>query len=142
MSQVSRSKMTKDIQKRVALLLSEALTVCETREVAQNFLMDLLTPVERVMLSKRLAIALMLEEGYSYTQIKMTLKVSSPTIARVREWMSERGTGFEYVMNRVKQKQFSRKFIATITDLLVVLATAPGKGRNKSTLMKIRKGSS
>ena len=45
---------------------------------------SLFTKTERLMLAKRLAIALLLERGRSYKDISRVLKVSSVTIGLVR----------------------------------------------------------
>lgn len=68
---------------------------------AENLISDFFTPTERIMLSKRLGIALLLEKGYEYRTIIDTLKVSFPTIASVN-------------MARVYGKDGYRKFIRKI----------------------------
>lgn len=53
----------------------------ETRVFLESFM----TPTERVVFAKRLAIAWLLEQGASYDEINKQLKVSSATISSVAE---------------------------------------------------------
>src|SRR3989338_7244626 len=52
------------------------------KKLNDNLVNDLLTYTERIMVSKRIAIILMLNEGYSFRAIESALKVTLQTVLR------------------------------------------------------------
>ena len=49
---------------------------------SRDFVRELLTPTERIMLAKRLSLVLMLKRGFPFSVIERTLKVSPSTVLR------------------------------------------------------------
>ena len=70
------------------------------REEVKNFLKDLLTLSESVMLARRLQIAKMLIAGMSQEKIREKLKVGYSTIAGVQRWLQAGFGGYEKVVKR------------------------------------------
>ncbi len=70
-----------------------------------EFLTDLLTKNEIMILAKRLKIAKLLMKEWKYRDIKKELKVGEPTIARVAAWLEEAGKGFRMVAERSEKKE-------------------------------------
>jgi len=60
----------------------------------KEFLTDLLTPTEQVMLAKRLSIAILLTYECDYRTISEILKVSYATIGNVAKWLKLAGRGY------------------------------------------------
>jgi len=95
-------------------LISEfykAVTLIETYEEAKAFFKDLLNPTEMAMLARRLQIAKMLEEGYSYEEITLILKVGYTTVAKVSRWLNS-GTGYKLIVQRMielEKKQLKKE---------------------------------
>lgn len=58
---------------------------------AKTFLLDFLTRSERATFAKRLSVAIALEEGKSYEEIRKLYGVSSATISSVAEMMISKG---------------------------------------------------
>lgn len=82
MSHVSKHKMSQETERRVVdIFLRSLLAAGEARGKARIY--ALLTPTERIMLAKRLAIITMLERGDSYYSITKLLKVSVSTVSRL-----------------------------------------------------------
>lgn len=69
---------------------------------AANLIRDLLSEQEAIMLARRIQIARCLNDGLTYVQIRQTVKVSEPTIARVQTWLQNYGEGFRTVIERTK----------------------------------------
>lgn len=69
----------------------EIVSKMKTKNDAANFFKDMLTPSETLMLTMRIEIAKMLLAGYSYVDIKKSLKVGDNTINYVNRWLF---TGF------------------------------------------------
>ncbi len=87
---------------------------------------DLLTPTERIMLAKRLAIILMLENGYSFSAIERTLKVTRQTI--VRFWKMAKLGKFSYLkQSKIKKVSFWKDFEK------ILQAGLPPRGRGRRT---------
>lgn len=57
------------------------------------------------MLGKRLLIAMMLERGSSYFDIRNKLGVSDPTIASISERLQIDGSGFRTVIKRLQAQE-------------------------------------
>ncbi len=77
-------------------------------EVA-NFIKDLLTEQEVVILARRLQIARLLEQDYTYEQIHKVMKVGNSTVAKVHSWMNLYGDGFRMVLKRTKTQIENRE---------------------------------
>jgi len=83
----------------------KALSVLKNPQEVMNFLTDLLTREELIMLARRIKIAKLLIEGKDYREIEGLLKVGTPTIARVNRWLSEGGEGFRLIAERTEKEK-------------------------------------
>lgn len=99
-SHISVSERTKLLEE-----FCEAITVLRGPQEIMNFLVDLLTKQELVMLTRRLKIAKFLIEGKGYQDIEGILKVAPTTIAKVNQWLEESGEGFRIVTERTKKEK-------------------------------------
>ena len=78
----------------------EAVTTKGTEVQRRAFLYDMLTPTERIMLSKRFAIIYMLTKGYSFSVIQETLRVSPSTVGRI--WEAIQKNKYAEIVRRVR----------------------------------------
>lgn len=136
MSQVSKRFLQKKTEDRIIQLFTDTILLCDTREKSTIFLDDLLTPTEKVMLSKRFSIAFMLLENYDYSTISQILKVSRATIGKVSNWLKEKGNGFREIYEELKQKDFTREIINEIQDIIEEFI-ASTRGQNWSESKKM-----
>ena len=84
MTHVSKRKIESHIEKRIVDAFMGALfSTSVARGKARVH--SILTPTERIMLAKRLAIITMLERDQSYYRIEQTLNVSISTIKRLHK---------------------------------------------------------
>lgn len=90
-----------------ALLIDfcRASTMVHNPVEAAQFLKDLLTEPEIGMLAKRLKIAQLLLEGYTYDQIREVLRVSTGTIGRIGAWLKRGGDGFKLIYQRMPKSK-------------------------------------
>lgn len=118
--QSSSKKLNKTIQRQISKMLNQVLADAKNEEEVKVLLQDLLTDSERLAMSKRLAIALYLDKGRSYENIKKNLHVSSATIAGVAEQMGN--PGMQMAINKIKAEQWaeewSKKFVKVIEKVL------------------------
>ena len=114
--QVSSKKLNKNIEKQIFVMLCQVLA--ETRDVerVKILLTDLLTESEELAMAKRLAIAVYLDKGRSYEDIKNHLKVSSATIASVAEQMGN--PGVQLALNHVKAEEWADDWSKKISGLV------------------------
>lgn len=71
----------------------------------KRFLKDLLNRQERLMLVRRLSIADLLENGYTYQEITNRLGASSSTIARVHRWLKFGRDGYRRAIRRLRKQR-------------------------------------
>lgn len=93
----------KDLGKMFYKLCLAVSKIKKPEEIA-IFLSDLLSANEVKMISKRLQIAEMILDGFSYEEIKKEIKVANGTIARVQEWLNISGEGYRRAVEISKGK--------------------------------------
>ena len=127
MSQVSRRFVSKKTEERILNLFVSAVVLVQTPKSAVSLIDDLLTPTEKVRLSKRFSIAFMLLEGYDYDQIQVALKVSSATVGRVALWLKTKGAGIREIRGKIKTNESLKEVWEDIKDSFIELfATSYG----------------
>src|SRR3989304_1870821 len=123
MSQVSRRKLDRALENYIFANFVKTISKLKNTAQIKNFLNDLLSPVERTMLIKRLAIAVMLTKGYTYEQIAHTLKVTSPTIKNVSFALKfGKKNGFKKAVEEILKDQRREVFFDKIEELLLQLS--------------------
>ncbi|OGD85851.1 hypothetical protein A3B51_03270 [Candidatus Curtissbacteria bacterium RIFCSPLOWO2_01_FULL_41_18] len=125
MSRVSKKILNKQIEEQMFETLWEAISQVKDKGDVKLFLNDLLTPVERIMAAKRLAIAILLLRGKDYETIIDLLKVSNETISKV-SLILKVNNGYRIAVNKLVRTEAGRQFWRDIESLLYRLGT-PGK---------------
>lgn len=101
MAQVSRRFVRPPVQEKMRRLLIECVRACQNEEQAADFLNGLLTDTEKIMLAKRISIALMILKQCSYSEIGDTLKVSAQTIWSVHRWLDRGGSLYRALLEEL-----------------------------------------
>ncbi len=135
-AQVSKHPLSKAVEARVFEVLFKAIADLNSSKEIEEFLEEFLTPVERVMLAKRLSIAVLLAKGYNYDSIRRILRVSPSTISRVAVNFQFMGRGYRRVVERLLKDEKIEKTFYKMID--AVLDHVPPKGRDWSTWRKGR----
>lgn len=110
MAQISKRFLNKRVEERILDLFWTSLSSLSTKEKVALFLNDLLSPTEKTMLSKRLAIAFMLMKEHDYPTINDRLKVSDSTIWNVKMNLVHRGKGYKMAIEQIMSKEKWEKF--------------------------------
>lgn len=122
MTQISKRYLHKKIAERILDLFWTSFSTLSTKQKVIVFLEALLSPTEKLMLSKRLAIAFMLLKGYGYPIINERLKVSDSTIWNIKLNLSHKGKGYqktiEQIMNKEKWEKFWQGFDNFFEEIL------------------------
>ena len=123
MSQVSRRVLDKELEDYIFNNFVKTIAKLKKPTENQNFLADLLSPIERTMLIKRLSIAVMLTKGYTYEQIDHTLKVSRPTIKNISLSLkyAQRG-GWQKAVDEILKDQKREAFFNKIEEILLTFS--------------------
>ena len=82
MARISKFRLEKHVLTKLFDLFFEIVGKKYKKEEFQKIIGDLLSPVERIMIAKRIAIVYLLLKGIDYRIICDVLKVSSATISR------------------------------------------------------------
>lgn len=103
-----KPKLDKRQTQDLVIDLCEAIAATKNSQEAAQLLTDLLGKQELEMLSRRLKVAELLLDEYTYEQIQRALKMSRTTIARVQTWLQNSGEGYRLVIERTKDSKQSR----------------------------------
>jgi uncharacterized protein YerC len=137
MTQISKHFMNPKIEKRVYEVFIESVKNIKTPAEVIDFLNDLLSPVEKIMMAKRVAVAfLLLEDKYTYDEISRTLKVSKGTIAKIQAIFALQGNGYRKILGGILSKKQTKTVISELLDTLTPL---PPKGINIGEWKKIKR---
>ncbi|MEK7560156.1 MAG: Trp family transcriptional regulator [Patescibacteria group bacterium] len=101
MPHVSRKKLNKNIYQKISDEFIQFVLELKSSKEAKNFLSDLLTKTERIMLAKRLAVICMLMRGYSFEAIQRTLEISPSTVDRLWKIINQYPNSFSLIRSRV-----------------------------------------
>ena len=112
--QISKKGVDKKIEKRIFKALYQALADFKTPTQIENFLDDVLSETERMVLAKRLGIAYCLSRNLSYEKIREDLKVSSATIASVQKWLEQGGEGLSLALKTIEAEEWAGEMTAKI----------------------------
>ena len=121
--QVSKQKLNKTLEKQIYTIFYQLIADLKNQKEAETLLKDLLTVTELQVIAKRITIALFLDKGRSYENIKNTLKVSSATIASVQENMGS--PGLQLAINKIKAEEWADQWSIKISSLVGKII--PGK---------------
>ncbi len=131
MARVSKRKLAPQLEKRCFTLFWDYLANLRDSNAIKEFLESLLSYPEQVMLSKRLAIVLLLARGYSYNDIDKHLKVSKATAASIHRRILIGSPGFTNAARRILTKERRAAWWDELEKLLLKLSppAAYGSGR-------------
>ena len=118
MPHISRNRLDKQAETHLTNTLDLVLTNLTKREEMKGFLLSFLTPTERLMLAKRLAIFILIREGLSESDIAQTLHVTRVTVSRMQLFLEARGQGYEFAMKVLDNE----KTIVQTKEILLKLA--------------------
>jgi TrpR-related protein YerC/YecD len=97
-------KSQKGDLKSAARSLSEALLSLESAQEVRQFLEDLCTPAEIESMVDRWRVAQLVDQGYSYRDIREMTEVSVTTIGRVARFIDHGTGGYRTALDRLEQQ--------------------------------------
>ncbi len=127
MTQVSRIPLRKEVEQRVYEVLMESVAAAKTRGTVEKLLSDLLSPTERLMIAKRLSIALLLLKRYDQRTISRWLKVSLGTVSKVSLVVQNGNGGYQSVIGSLLRKEELKTLLGKIDDALADMFPPAGQ---------------
>lgn len=124
MTQVSRYPISKKVADRIFEVFLKTLVEIKSNKEADEFISDLLTPTEKIMLAKRLAIAFLLEKDYDYRTIQKLIRVSAPTITVVNTARKYGSEGYKKMIVKIIKDE---KLISFLEDTVEKLLSIPSE---------------
>ncbi len=118
MTQVSRMPLPKGLEEQMHRLFRRSFVHLQSETDVSSFLEDLLTPTEKIMLAKRLAIAVLLSKGHTQRDVGKILKVSLPTVNDVSYSLKYRGAGYKKVIDKLNKDQLWQDILEGIEETL------------------------
>lgn len=136
MTQVSKYPISKTIADRIFEIFLKSLVNIHNQQEADQFISDLLTPTEKIMLAKRLAIALLLQKDYDYRTIQKLIKVSTATIASVNMAILYGSKGYINLLNKILKEE---KFVNMIGEAASKILSLPAQAKKGGTAWRYLK---
>ena len=122
MPRISRFRLSADHIDQLSQKLVSAISSLRDTEALLMFFDDLLTRTEKIMLGKRLLIAILLEKGYSYGKICSIVKVSQATISGISERLGRSGRGLRLAIANLDKKEKTEKWMEPVLNFLSGMA--------------------
>lgn len=140
MAQVSKYIIRKEVADRIFEVFMKSLVRVSSEKEAEEFIHSLLTPTERVMLAKRLAIAFLLEKGYDYRTIQKVLRVSAGTVAFVNFVREYESPGYKKILGKIlRDEKVMRVFEELIIGMANISLYGKGSGAWRSLKTEIER---
>lgn len=131
---VSKNKLPQRTEAELLKNLNLVMTQIHNSDDMVMFLQALLTDTEKLMLAKRIAIIVLLEEKLPDSQIASILHVTRVTVAKMRYFYDSRGRGLKIAVNKLEEQKQLEGFKKFLTSLARYSARAAG-GRVKPTIL-------
>lgn len=127
MPKVSQNPLSPETKREIASALIRTLARIDDETLLSRFLDDLLSPTEKVMLGKRLMVAVLLQKGYSYGAVCRVLKMSKTTVHLVQRELVKSGEGYHRIFDLFFRASRGQRIVEKIEQILDAL-TLPAKG--------------
>lgn len=136
MTQISKYPVKKEVEARMYEVLLDSIGMVRSPADVNCFIEDLFSKTEKIMLSKRLAIALLLLKRYDQRMIARLLRVSLGTVSKVSTVLQKGTGGYGKVTSAIIRKEKFHDFIQKLDDAMANLF--PPSHRNWSQWRKER----
>lgn len=128
MTQVSKHLLPQEMVELIYSDFCQFTSQISTKATVQEFFNDFLTPTEKIMLSKRFMIMVLLMRHHTVEQIKDTLFVSNSAVMSVSSWLKNASPTTKKNLAKLNQQTNWEQFFDKLEEVLDKLP--PGKYRN------------
>lgn len=138
MSQVSKRILPKNIQERLLKNLWSSFSSIKNHSEAKVFLEDFLSPTEKTMFAKRIAIAILLKKNYDFRAISSILKVSTTTVNSIYKLLNLKSKSYNLIIEKYNRRQVTKELFQELERYFYRLH--PGKHLLEKDVIKYRLG--
>lgn len=124
MPRASRKPVKKSLNQELNQYFTSLISSLNRAEDIEQFFKDFLTIEEKTMLTKRLMLHLMLENGYKTSQIEAVLGMSRETIRVHGHIWSGGGIVYKKIVNKIAGKEKAKRFWEKVDKILKPLDLA------------------
>lgn len=125
MAQISKKKLDRDIEKMLFDQLWTFMIKAKSTNRAKIVYGDLLTETEKLILAKRLAIALLLIRGKNTIQIRERVHVSYSTITTISAWLKNVKPETYKILNGMSKSKDWEQILDKLEELIDKLQPNP-----------------
>lgn len=140
MPRVSRAKLHPNKIEEIKEYFSFLIASLNNPGEIEDFLDGFLTKEEKLMLSKRLVLLMMLQKGYSSSIIRSTLHLSYESIRVYANLLPARNKLFKATIDRLIKREKSQEFWKKVDKLLAPLDLVRRAGTDMKARAKIYSG--
>lgn len=121
MTQISKYPVRQTIEQRMFEVFLDSIAMVKTQDQVKMLINDLFSHTERVMLAKRLSIALLLLKQYDQRSISKLLRVGLETVSKVSRSLRTGAGGYAMVTSAIMRQEKYHEWIEKIDDTLAEL---------------------
>ena len=118
MPRASRRSVRKEIDLELKENFDSLISSLSAKSDIEQFFRDFLTPEESTMLTKRLMLHLMLENGYRTSEIQAFLNISKETVRVHKNIWSRGGATYRKIISKIAGQEKTRQFFKKLEKLL------------------------
>lgn len=123
MAQISKYEVNERVLDRLQCLFFDVVAKQNSINTFMSILDDLLSPTEKIMLSKRIGIIYLLEKGVTIDRISKALHISTSTVAQYILRFRNKKSLINQIVKKVIQRE---KVKGAIEDVFAELFIQPG----------------
>lgn len=125
MTQVSKYKLRDDIKLQIEDLFYTSIAKLKNKKEVESFLSEFLTRNEKTMLSKRVAVGILLSRGFNYREISRELKVSTSTITSYA-LIYKYGKNYKRMVDLIESKIKTEKVFLNLAEKFASIGAVGG----------------
>lgn len=128
MAQISNYPISKDIAERIFDVFVKSIISVKGKQETEDFIADLFTPTEKIMLAKRVAIAFLLLRKYEYREISKVLRVSLPTISSVSFSLKYGKGSYQKILSKIAVQENIEELLGKSIENILSVPASISKG--------------
>ena len=111
MPHISSKKLDEKLLEKLFRKLIVVFEQAQNKRYMTEVTKELFTETEKIMLAKRMAIAILFSKGYDHRTISSMLKVSTTTVNSIARYLNAKTPGYQLLIKKYSQKQSTKEFI-------------------------------
>ncbi|NQV88654.1 MAG: hypothetical protein HQ402_03855 [Parcubacteria group bacterium] len=127
MPHISKNKLDDKTFTQIHDKLIKTISGLRNRNTCKDFMGELLTRTEKIMLAKRLAIIFMVNENISIYEISNILQVSPSTVARISN--GTENNSYNHILKIINKKQYGD--LSTTIEKFILMGMPPRTSKNR-----------